>query len=438
MTSEKAEMVGQTYGPLAGAAAIKGIERRLSSMQNKNRDFKNFDEVMDYYKDVKAGDTLFFQETFMGGKGHPIIVLDGDTQFYWPSGDGHKNGVKKPLAVPKGQSHQTMAALAKKDSLVGQQHIRQILSETGQNPDLAKHYWGEPLRGKFFEIRMAKPGSGLNPVEIGSLESRLKVTTTAKTKVKDPTRLSGFRWEDEFSPVAARRLSEVRRPKTIDANLLNEKADFLQDKGEKGNVRYSFFKRKFDWDAPCTTGHCLSGADELLRQSGVPRGKPAITPSAVAKGLDLVIPAKTMATGKINMLSPLLLGVGATAAYRGKKEDNTKRTALGLGVAAAGVGINAFDSVKTPLSSLGGMLTRGIGGTLMEAPAKIIDKFRSRGGRYIPREETKLFALKEWYTKHPKAASRLGAGILGVATAPLLYKGINALTKPENATKGKV
>lgn len=432
MTSEKKTELTHTYAPFAGAAGLKTVERAVISRKNKQRDFKSFDEVLDHYKSAKPGDVLFFQETFMGGKGHPIVVLDGDTQFYWPAGDGYQKGIKKPLAVPKTPEHLNMVAQAKKNpEEVGRAHIKKILQESGLNHDV-NDYWAEPYKGKFFEVRVAKPGSGVNPIEVGSLEGKLWNATAVRNKIKNSKSPVGYSWKEEFSPKGARRLGELYRPKHINLDLLNQKADEILSKGERGDIHYKILSRKFDLNAPCTKGHCLLGADELLRQAGVPRGKPALTPGAMAKGLDLVTPARTIATGRVNMSAPILVGAGGIAAYQGQKKENKKKFMAGLGVAGAGVAVNAIKPVKSSFDALGGLVARSVGGYIMETPAKLIDKYNSRN-KYIPEQETRVYAVKEWLNKNPKAAARLGATVLGVPAAYGLYKGLSSVgeVKPE-------
>lgn len=431
MKKDKESKLTNIYGPFAGAAAIKGIERSIASVKNRRDDFKSYDEIMDYYKDTKPGDTLYFQETFMGGKGHPIIVLDGKSDYYWPTGDAYKAGIIRPLKVPQTPEHIALGRAAKANPALGQDHIKKILSEKGLdiNPEA---FWGEPYRGKFFEVRAAQPGSGVNPVEIGSLEAKLKEAGTIKKRVKG----TNNQWVESFSPVAARRLAGVYRSAgEVDSTRLSNNAEELLEKGRKGNVRYTVFAKKFDWDAPCTKGHCLLGADELLRRSGFKRGKPAITPGMMAENLVEVLPPKTKATGKINMLAPMLVGAGLVNTYTGNKEDNARKATVGMGVIGAGVGLNAITPVKDALSSLGGIVNRTLGGFIMEQPVKAIDKYRSRGGRYIPERETKIFALKEWFNRHPQGAGRVGALALGIPASYGLYKGIQKLNGPEPKRK---
>lgn len=406
-----AEVAGVATGTAFG---LKGVERLHSELKNRPRDFRSFDEVLAHYKDAKPGDVLFFQETFTGGKGHPIVILDNKNHYYWPNEQGWNKGVRKPLSVNlKGR----------KPISDPEAHISQILRSQNPATSLDDYAVHRPLKGRFFEVLNRNP----NPVEVGSLEGKLWEMSSVQRKVRTP---DGFKWERQFSPQAARRLSSVWRDPNVNPYHLDQAAEKMKDMASKGKLRYSVFSSGMNLKDTCAKGHCIHGADEILRQAGANRPNRAYFPGQMREGLKEVIPSRAISTGKVNMLAPILATAGAISATEGVKEDNSKKTLVGAAAIGAGIGINSIAPIHDKMNAAGGIVARSVGGTILEFPAKIIDKIRSRN-KFIPEWQTSTYATQQWMGRHPRAAGRIGALTLGLPAAYGIHKGIQALSNKD-------
>lgn len=415
---------------MAGTAfGLKGIERGLAELKNRKNDFKSFDEVKHYYKDMKPGDVMFFQETFQGGKGHPIVVLDNKNSYYWPSEKGWGSGTKTPLKVPRGARHTTSRKAAKTDWKEGRKHVQQIL----KNKNKVDHYDYTPHKGRFFEVL----NRGGAPVEVGSLEGKMFEMASIQKKVRQPD--GSFVWKREFNPQAARRLSSVWRAPDLDPKKMEKAVKDMQSRSEQGKIRYSAFSKGMDTAGRnCAKGHCIHGADELLRRSGVARPKSrAYFPGQFAEGLNKIKDAKTKGTSGINMFAPMVATGGALAVAQGLQEDDSRKTLVGAGAVGTGVLLNSVKGIKDGLNSAGGIVARSTGGMILEAPSKIIDKFvqKKHKGIYVPQWRTQRYAFEQWSGRNPKAAGRVGALALGVPAAYGVHKAIQTLSEPGKKKK---
>lgn len=421
---------------IAGTAfGAKALERSGIEWANKGKDFRSFDEVMKHYSDMKSGDVLMFKETFTGGKTHPIIVIDPKTNFYWPSGDAYKSGLRTPLAVPNTPEHQELARQAKTNPDIGKSHIERILKEQ-KSTQTSASYWHTPYKGKFFEV-LSRKG---DPVEIGSLEGKLWDMSSVQKKVK--TAPDKFHWEREFSSQASRRLGGVYRSPNVNPKKLKKVVEKLKIKSDKGNVRYSIKPQKFDLHGACTTGTCITAADEVLRASGAKRPTRSYFPNQFARSLEEVVPSATKGTGRVNILTPMLVAGGALNIAKAQsnktesKDKAIKRTLVGAGAIGAGVALNLSDPIKDSLSSTGGILARSLGGMILETPSKIVDKIKARRGGTAQEWQTANYATRQWLDRYPKLSGRVGAAVLGIPAAYGLYKGLERLSQPSKTKTG--
>jgi len=409
--SSSALAVGAAFG-------VKGVERAAVELKNRRQDFRSLDEVLSHYKNTKPGDVLFFQETFTGGKGHPIVVLDSKSHYYWPTGEAWNRGIKSPIKVKSKDIKDVLSA--KQDSNYGVEHLKRILK--GRSDINYRDFSPTPLKGKFFEIR---PGN--NPAEIGSLEGKLWEMSSHQKKVHGPNR--SFTWTREFSPNAARRLSSVWRSPDIDPSKITPNAEKFVEAGRAGKIRYNPINLGgFNLNKSCSSGHCIQGADELLRMSGANRPNKAFFPKQLEQGLYKIKDSKTLATGKLNMLSPIMAMTGVSKIHEGLKENNSNKVLAGSATVGAGVAINTIDSVKDALNSIGGIASRAVGGMVLETPSKIVDKIKSISNGPTESWKTTNYATQQWMGRHPKAAGRVGAVVLGLPAAYGIHKAIDKLS----------
>jgi len=432
---DKNELLKGTAITTGAGFGVKGLERALISHGNLKKDFRSYNEVKNYYSNLRSGDVLFLQETFTGGKTHPMVVTDPKTRFYWPGEKGWKAGIKDPIAIPATKEHQALANVARADQTgrLGNLHIKRILSETGKNPEMASSYWHTPYQGKYFEVLMGG-GKGSSPVELGSLEGKLK--SMSHVRKKHYTAPGEFTWRQEFSPQASRHLGGIYRAPGISAKKIQAVTQQLAEKAREGKVRYSPFARRFNIKDICTKGSCITAADEVLRQAGANRPRVAYLPNQFLRGLQEIKKARTISSGKINILTPMFLTAGGLTTYKGLEKKDAKKTLAGTAAIGAGVALNLSDPIRNTFNVVGGLVARSVGGMVTEAPSKIYDALSKKK---LPLEKTKSFATSMWLERHPKVTSRVGATLLGIPLAYAGYKALSSVTdKGKKIKKGSI
>ncbi len=408
----------------AGAVGAKTVERITTDLANRKTRFNNFDEVLKHYSGTKPGDVLLFQDTFTGGKSHPIVILDGEHHYYWPTKEGFDGGIKKPLKVPITPDIDAQIAKAKGSWEYARNHIKQILGPDASE-DLVNRYDFKPYKGKFFEM-----GPGGSALVNGSLEGKLYEMSSTQKKIPDPDHK--FAWKRTFSPESATRLSSVYRSSQVDPEKLENIVDLLTAKNEKGGVRYSALALKFDPNADCTRGTCITAADGVLRGAGVNRPKTSFFPSQLVKNLEEVIPPKQRSIGRLTMIAPIVAGVGLKEILDGQKENDSRKTLVGAATVGAAVGMNVVDPIKNKLNTLGGLFARSLGAATIEMSAQLADKIKDKVTKsYTPQWKTNRYAAQQWLGRHPRVGGRIGAGLLTLPAVYGVHKLMRAFDKRE-------
>lgn len=385
-TKETLQDVAITAG---GAAGLRFAERAVYNHRMKQYDFKNFDEVLNYYKDVKQGDSIFYKDTFTRGKSHPVVVT-GTKNYAWPSGDQWEKGVReKPV---------------------------------GKNPK------PDPKRPWTGWGRVTEVGpDGKNPIQNKSLWGML-YDASHRREVRIDPKTGHENVKMVFDPKKARELGGIYRAPDLDPKKFNENLNTLRHNERKGvKNTYSFPGSFSEWKIKknCgSSGTCVTFAQGLIDQSKKkPTGKVTITPGQFARTLEKVKGAKVPDLGKSNYGSTVL-GVDAVRRLaKGYKNNDSKEMATAVGEGVLAGTLNTNRKLNEVMNNVGGFAAQSVGGMTVEQPAKLLDKV-IKNKKYFERSRAFL-------GRNPGAAKGIGTVLITPALAYGAYKAGNKITEKQ-------